>query len=406
VCRDDSYVVMPGGLTRVSPTPDSTRISNQAGALSKDTWVLASEPEQMTGFWLHSGPALPAVDPAASMPSRAAENLFWLGRYAERAEAVIRLLRAVYDRRNDFQGSSNPAGTACLRALFVALTEVTTSYPGFVSGPGAEDRLASPGDELASLVVDSNRPGTLAHAVRGLLDAAAAVRDQLSGDTFLVVGSLDQQLALLDQQHGSDRQAAAQSAVNHVMQSLLALAGLGAESMVRDPGWQFMEAGRRIERALQLTALLRSTMVTVHDKATDSLLLESVLVATESIITYRRRYRSQAQAETMLDLLLLDPGNPRSLRYQLDHLQTAVSLLPRPAAYSLAPDERAVVEAVGAARVADTEALAGMVVDQRRVDLEQHLTAVHGAVTAAALAIDGEHFTHQLPQRMLFGGSD
>ncbi len=110
VARHDSYVVMPGGLTRVAPHADAVRISNQAGAITKDTWVLASEPEPLNAFWLHGGPPIEAIDPMSSMPSRAAENLYWLGRYAERAEALTRLLRAVQDRRTEFQGGTNTAG--------------------------------------------------------------------------------------------------------------------------------------------------------------------------------------------------------------------------------------------------------------------------------------------------------
>ena len=123
---------MPGGLTRVAPDAGLNPISNQAGAITKDTWVLASEPEPLTGFWLQPGPAVEGIDPMSSIPSRAAENLCWLGRYAERAEALTRLLRAVHDRRNEFEGSGNPAGVASLRALLVALTQVTATFPGFV----------------------------------------------------------------------------------------------------------------------------------------------------------------------------------------------------------------------------------------------------------------------------------
>ncbi len=104
------------------------------------------------------------------------------------------------------------------------------------------------------------------------------------------------------------------------MRSLLALAGLGDESMVRDIGWRFMDAGRRLERALQLLSLLRARSAARAARRPTRSLLESVLTAAESIITYRRRYRSRAQLETVLELLLLDAGNPRSLAYQLERL--------------------------------------------------------------------------------------
>ncbi len=278
VARKDSYVVMPGGLTRVAPGDGDARISNQAGAISKDTWVLASEPEHLTGFWLQSGAPVESVDPMASIPARAAENLWWLGRYAERAEAVTRLLREVSDRRNDFQGSDNPAGVAALRALLVALTRITATEEGFLGADEAtERRLLSPGPELRRLVVDEQRAGSVAHAVRGLLDAAQSVRDQLSGDTWLVVGALDSEIDDLRGPAG-DSQAVMQSALQRVMQGLLALHGLTGESMVRDVGWHFLDGGRRIERAVQLLSLLRATVTDARDTATDSLVLESVLL--------------------------------------------------------------------------------------------------------------------------------
>ncbi len=113
VARGDSYLVMAGGLTRVA-AHEGAAITNQAGAVSKDTWVLASEPEQMAGLWLASGPPVAAVAPEASMSSRSAENIFWLGRYAERAEGVLRVLRVVHDRRNDFaDGTNHTAWCAC-----------------------------------------------------------------------------------------------------------------------------------------------------------------------------------------------------------------------------------------------------------------------------------------------------
>ncbi len=399
VSQGDSYTVMPGGLLRVAPGIGSSLISNQAGALTKDAWVLASEPEQLSGFWLNNGPVVEAVDPVGSMPSRAAENLFWLGRYAERAEGVVRLLRVVADRRNDFSNDANPAGSRCLELLLRALTTVTTTYPGFTD----HQKVAEPGDELFSLIVDVDRLGSLAHAVRHLLDSAYAVRDQLSSDTWLVIGNLDREILELRSPGIADRQGAAQNSLSRAMQSLLALAGLAGESMVRDPGWHFMDAGRRIERAIQLTALLRATLGSENDKATDSLLIESVLTTAESIITYRRRYRSQAQVQTALDLLLLDRGNPRSLVFQLERLQTDIANLPRKtdgnATDRLSAEERLVLEATTSLQLADTAAMAGSTATGARPELDAFLDRLHSLLRRAADAIDAEHFARQLPQQ-------
>ena len=355
VARNQSYTVMPGGLATVVSGAEASGDRPEV-SISKDIWVLASEPERMTGFWLQTGPAVKPGDPGSSIPSRVAENLFWLGRYAERAEGVARLLRVVYDRRNDFPGNANPAGTSCLSVLLVALTAVTTTWPGFADGVGADQR-ERPGAELYQLVVDSARPGTLAHAIHHLLDAAYGVRDQLSNDTWLAVGALDREIFdLRGPLH--EPQADVQGVLQRVVQSLLALSGLINESMVRDPGWQFLDAGRRFERAIQLLRLLQATLTETRGTASDSLLFESVLTAAESIITYRRRYRSQAQLETVLDLLLLDADNPRSVAFQLDRLNDNLATLPNATSERLGDEQRFVLEASTAVRIADNASMA------------------------------------------------
>jgi uncharacterized alpha-E superfamily protein len=401
VPRNDSFTVMPGGLTRVAPGLDATRISNQAGAISKDTWVLASEPEGLTGFWLDSGPTVDRIDPMASIPSRTAENLWWLGRYAERAEAMTRLLRVVYERRSDFQGSANLAGVESLRALLGALTATTATYPGFI-GEGAQERLESPGRELLDLVVDDARPGTLAHSVRALLGAAYAVRDQLSGDTWLVVGALDREI---DELHdpGNDPQAVVSGTLQRVMQSLLALGGLVNESMVRDIGWRFLHAGARLERSAQLLSLLHELVTVSRSTATDSLVLESVLTAAESIMTYRRRYRSHAQLETVLDLLLLDEGNPRSLAFGLAGLTDDLGGLPAGSDRRLRDEQRLLLEASTALRLADTVTLAEQDELGRRPELEAFLLALREKLLAAADAVERSHFDHLAPRWSLVG---
>ncbi len=401
VARRDSYVVMPGGLTRVAPNGAATRISNQAGAITKDTWVLASEPEPLTAFWLQGGPAVVGIDPMASMPSRAAENLWWLGRYAERAEALTRLLRTVQDRRNEFQGGTNPAGIAALRALLVALTTVSATYPGF-AGEGSQARLEAPGLELLDLVVNDQRPGTLAHALRALLSNAYAARDQLSRDTWLVVGPLERALSGLDDPH-QDTQTPTQTALQEVMRGLLALSGLGVESMVRDVGWQFMDAGRRLERGIQLLSLLRASVSEARGTATDSLMLESVLSAAESIITYRFRYRSHAQLETVLDLLLLDSGNPRSLAYQFERLTQDLDALPVAPGPRLRPEQRLVLEASTMLRLADVGALVAAQVDGRRPALQALLGNLLALLTRVGDAVDAQHFVHLTPTVALLG---
>lgn len=357
VSRSESFVVMPGGLTRVAPDETSPIISNQIGAISKDTWVLASEPEHQADLWLRNGPVRLIEGPFENLSERAAENLFWVGRYAERAESVVRLMRAVHDRRNA-EIVADAAGSEAVQSLLRVLSVSTYTTPGFIE----DERRLFPDPELFSLASDSARPGSLAHAITGLLRAADAVRDQLSIDTWQVTSALEDHLEILAAT-APGRQDVVQGTLGEIMGSLLALHGLAGESMVRDAGWHFMEAGRRIERfqhvALLLRAALDSPPGATHNTDVEDLILESVLVATESIITYRRRYRSRADRQSLLALLLADASNPRSLRYQIDQIDQSIARLPGNQNIAEPTSEQRTAAALGAAvRSADLEALA------------------------------------------------
>ncbi|MBL8774527.1 MAG: circularly permuted type 2 ATP-grasp protein [Acidimicrobiales bacterium] len=404
VARGDHYIVMPGGLSRVAPDAIGELITNQAGALSKDTCVLAAEPERLTGFWLQPASDDEDAEPAPRPPTspRAAEHLFWMSRYAERAEVLARLLRVIADRRNEFAAGATPAGVTSVRILLRALTQVSGTWPGFV-GDDAADRLAHPDAELRSVLVDEGRAGSLAFDVRHMLDATAEVRDLLSSDTWLVVGHLDRDLDDLRLRSASGPDP---TALGRVLQALLALSGLAAENTVRDAGWRFLEAGRRIERSLQLTALLRATVTEATGTATDSLVLESTLIAAESIITYRRRYRSRAQVDTVLDLLVLDPDNPRSLAHQTAALHEATVGLPRRQGAGASPVETLTEAAADLVRVADTAALSELDDAGRRPSLIAFLERLDDLLVRSAEALDVEHFSHQMPQRTVFMPND
>jgi uncharacterized circularly permuted ATP-grasp superfamily protein/uncharacterized alpha-E superfamily protein len=415
--RGESYAAMPGALARIAPTGRGALIARRGvtRALYKDVWVAASEPEEMTGFWLRSERTLDsraAATPIELPPTaRAAENLFWLGRYAERAEALVRLLRVVEDRRNDFADGMNPAGNACLRSLLEALGQISGCAELIAAGPADPAGGPELDDTLRALITDAGRPGSLAYSVRRLRDSAYPVRDQLSGDTWLVLGALERELLGNDSRSAGPASGPGQLA--RVLTSLLALGGLTGESMVHDQGWRFMNAGRRLERALQMATLLKACVGVAHDTATDSLLLESVLTAAESIITYRRRYRSHAQLGTVLGLLLLDPENPRSVVYQVESLgQDVAAVARRDTAGKLTETERVVLQTSTAVRLTELGDLVDVepapdgveLPDRavgRRPQLAAQLELTVRQLERCGETIASEHFTHLLPQRRL-----
>jgi uncharacterized circularly permuted ATP-grasp superfamily protein/uncharacterized alpha-E superfamily protein len=395
VARDESFVVMPGGLTRVAHDEHSPLISNQIGAVSKDTWVLASEPEPHTDVWLQGDPSQ-RQDSFAALSERAAENLFWVGRYAERAESVVRLMRAVHDRRNG-ETAFERGGSTAVQVLLEMLSIATYTTPGFLE----PERRLFPDAELFSLASDAERNGSLAHAVTSLLGAADAVRDQLSVDTWQVTSSLEQHLETLATTPAG-RQDVVQGTLGEVMGALLALHGLAGESMVRDAGWYFMEAGRRVERFQHLALLLKTLLEQRRGTEADGLVLESVLLATESIITYRRRYRSHAKVEALLELLVDDPSNPRSMRYQVDRLVEAVGALPGNRAIGTrSPEEVLVAELSDAVRGADSHQL-----DERHEDLVALLDRLLALSRSLSEEIAERSFDHTPPQHSLTDVSD
>ncbi|HXQ20142.1 MAG TPA: circularly permuted type 2 ATP-grasp protein [Candidatus Acidoferrales bacterium] len=310
--ENDGYIVMPGGLCRVAPTRQSALVSNQVGGVSKDVWVLASEPERETALLLPADQRPLLVRGGQAVPGRVADNLFWVGRYAERAEAAGRVLRAVLQHILD---SEEDTDDRHLPALLAALTRVTATYPGFV-GAGAAERIADRERELLAVLLDTRRAGSLRYDLSALVRAARAVRDRLSADTWRVINSLDRELAA----DGDLRHALAE--LERVLLMLAAFGGLTADSMSRGQGWHFLEIGRRLERALGMVITVQALSPLNDARGTP---WDDLLGIADASMTHRRRYRATAEAGPVLDLLLDDETNPRSVVHQLLRLDALLS---------------------------------------------------------------------------------
>jgi uncharacterized circularly permuted ATP-grasp superfamily protein/uncharacterized alpha-E superfamily protein len=397
----DSYMVMPGGLTRVGETPASGVISSQAGAVSKDTWVLASEPEQIVTL-LPTGKA-PWPQLQETLPGIAAENLFWLARYAERAEDMIRLIRRIHNRRNETLQQTDPVNQAVLDMLLRGLTHMSMTYPGFAgAGAGAEARLAEPVAEIIDLISNQQRTGSMAANLAAMLHAAYAVRDRISSDTRRVINDIGDELALFAQGTTTDL-VTLQDTLDRIITALMAVAGAATESMSRDLGWHFLILGRRIERALLLTALLRTVLTGRVQPETEVLLLESVLAVAESHTLYRRRFRNRPQLETALDLLLLDENNSRSLVYQLNSARQHLAALPGQDSRPYKREMRLLMEAATQLKLANAEELAETD-NGTRTRLVALLASLAQNLSETSDALTESYFTHaERPYQLVEG---
>jgi uncharacterized circularly permuted ATP-grasp superfamily protein/uncharacterized alpha-E superfamily protein len=408
VAEDDGYAVMPGGLSRVTPPRDASGASGTLGSLAKDTWVLASEPELRETLLVSNDLQTPAVVHESEVSSRVADNLFWIGRYAERAEGLVRLLRVtIFKLAERPELVPEDAAECCLRSLLEALTRQSLSFPGFV-GDGAGTRLADPGPEILSLISDPKRIGGLPQTLLALGQAAWSVRDRLSTDTWRVVNDVELRMRELSR-HPPQELARALDVLDPLVTSLVAFAGLTLENMTHNEGWQFLETGRRLERGVNIATLLRSTLVPVGTPGEENLLVEAVLGVTDSLITYRRRYQAGTRVGALLDLVFQDEGNPRSLAYQLVRLEELVENMPRGELIAgRTAAEKLVLRVLTGVRLAELDRLVRAEVPAdgrgpRRPGLDVALAEIQDWLAALSDALSAQYFHHEEQPHSLVG---
>lgn len=402
--REDGYAVMPGGLTRTALHKDGIDVSNQTGGISKDTWVLASTPEQHVSLWQSATVGSAPTSRRSIVPSRMADNLYWVGRYAERAEMVSRFLRTVLNKWIEVQEFGDEVDNASLQHLLRALTHLTGSYPGFVADDDgdAEERLAHPETELAALLLDATHLGSLPSILRALVQTAYAARDIWSNDTWRLMDDIERIWNTKSTRTRLDAHTQLDN-LDHLIIALMAFSGLSAESMMREQGWRFLDIGRRVERGYLSCTLLRSLVTSVHAQEVEHKLLEATLITFESLIAYRRRYRSFLQLPGTLELLLFDASNPRSVFYQLERLQAHVLVLPREAnSIQLSTEERLVLEATSQLRLTDAQSLARLEAgDTLHQELDQCLARVTHLLSRTGDVLTDSYFSHTKGQQQL-----
>jgi uncharacterized circularly permuted ATP-grasp superfamily protein/uncharacterized alpha-E superfamily protein len=303
--------VMPGGFCRISAQPDARAISMREGVQSADVWVLSSKPVAPETL-------LPPISDIhiqrilGNIPSRAADNLFWYGRYLERAEATLRVVRCLCARAidMDFASGNVPATIEKLTRQLVAW------------GAVPEDQ-----EDASTLVIartalaDDSAYGSGLSGVRMARNAGSVIRERISVDASRLSRRLDELLSNLGELSSeTDVLDAAERALN----ILSALSGLAQENMNRNAGWRFLEIGRRIERAINTCRLVR--MFASDDATAED--LDVMLDLIDCQITYRSRYMTGIALAPVRDMAVLDPYNPRSVGFQLTTINDHVATLP------------------------------------------------------------------------------
>ncbi|OGA70566.1 MAG: molybdopterin oxidoreductase [Betaproteobacteria bacterium RIFCSPLOWO2_12_FULL_67_28] len=301
----NGYVVMPGGLTRVASAADARVISMQRGGSSKDTWVIASGPVSTFSLLRRAVGPGELVRSGTNLSSRVVENLFWFGRYSERCDATARLLRLALGRLLD----DIPGGEERERPMILELLRGAGILPKGERDPDDAELART----LRAAVADETRPG-LAGGLRELARVASPLRERLSFDNWRTLNRMTRGLAL----HRSRSLALADvlAELDNTIASFTTLSGYALDGMTRDPGWRFLSIGRRIERLQTLCTTLQQALSGPADAE-----LSWLLRLADSIITYRARYMASPEWLPVLDLLVCDEANPRSIAFQVLGLQ-------------------------------------------------------------------------------------
>jgi len=367
----DGHSVMLGGAGRVLTPGDAPE--QPTALLAKDVWVVGTTAPRPVAVM-----APPQVDFGPSVPKRAADALYWLGRAAERAEVAVRAARVVGVQldQDPLLASLGDGGWALGAG---ALLAAARNEP-MASTPELPLNVRLTGSLQATVLV-------AAQQLASLVQEASSVREYLSKTTGRVLGRLAAAHSLLIDDEGPTDE------LDSVLVDLAALAGLAMESTVRGPAWRFLDLGRRIERALAVLGSVEGGLGADVPPMALQPLADVVLAANESLVAYRRRYRSDVDLDAVLDLLLRDDSNPRGLAFQLDRLREHVAAL----AWSQGVD---LVHLASSAAIAEID---DAVVSGRRVSLDGYVLSVRGPLLQLADAIAQHWFADPVNPTMMGG---
>jgi len=400
VSNQDSYVALPGGLCRTSSDGGNFIISNQAGGFSKDAWIITPEPEQ-TSPVIKELPDTTETSYNNMLPSNAAENLFWTGRYTERILGNARLLRTVMQ----FVAEGNKLKTENNRQteynLLVAFTQFSFTLPGF-AGEKSEAALANPWKEFKDILFNETRAGGMKSNFNSFLRSIHEVRDHWSTDTWRVLRGMEEELeGTVAVSHKGNLQML--HTLDNLITSIVAFIGLNRESISREQGWIMLDLGRKTEQSLLLITLLKVTLADHHNEQVAYNLQQSVLMSNEGLVNYRYKYRKPIQLLLVLDLMLFDPNNPRSLTYQVDRLKKLLQQLPSTRyGAELTEYERLILEADTLIKLTNKNELTEVdTATDCYKKLDDFLSRMYQLISSIPVVISKIYFKHELTPKTI-----
>jgi uncharacterized circularly permuted ATP-grasp superfamily protein/uncharacterized alpha-E superfamily protein len=383
-----SYAVMPGGLTRVTASADSLVVSLQKGGGSKDTWVLADGPVGQSTLLTTASQPVELSRGGGDLPSRVADDLFWLGRYVQRGEADVRVARSLFGRLTDSVRAENPG-----------------MVPALVSALLGHARVRLDEGATATMIHEVFNPAGYAGlrpAIGHVQGLVRALRDRVSADAWRILQGIERDLTDFDANLQDDQSAGVVHLLNRLTIGFLAFDGVLAESMTRGQAWRFLDMGSRVERAIAVARLVRATLVEVVPDETA--LLDAVLEIADSSLTYRRRYLTQLEAPAVVDLLVADESNPRAVAFQIAAIEQHLADLPREASHpQRSPHRQIILELRTRLRLADLGAACHPSPAKVRAGLRDLMDEITDRLEEVAECVSQIYFSHAQTPRPLAG---
>ncbi len=281
---NEGWMTMPGGYARISGSDSATTVGMQSGGRVADTWIV-SDSDVKSETMLRAGSIANVRPKVRALPSRASENLYWLGRYVERAETLIRLIRAYHVRLAEAADPQSP--------LLLHAAQHLETY---------------------GLEPDEAVPVALQGALASALYSAGSIRERFSTDGWIALSDLTRDVADTDPAMRAGDETARH--MGALLRQLAGFSGLVRENMYRFTGWRFLSLGRAVERAANMS----SALAHFADPDAPDGALDLVIELGDSAMSHRRLFSVATSRETVVELLALDPMNPRSILYQLGEI--------------------------------------------------------------------------------------
>ena len=404
IASNKDYSVMPGGLVRVAPDRETIRVSNQRGGTSKDFWVLEDSPvkEDITRHWQKRSSL--AASGLNDLPSLTAENLYWAGRYVGRTLVNARFLRMVMRQMALVQNKNEKPDSVKLQVLFKAVTHLTGTYPGFAE-KSSKGKMAmeDPMQEMLSVILDKDRPGSLAHNLAMFGNSYYSIRNLWSSDMWRVFENIQKIWQSFEE--GQDRSInKILKVLNQLITRLIAFMGLIEESILVQQGLLLYFIGLQLEQSMLTITKCRSLLTIKYEEQVEYDLLEYLLTSHESLNIYRYSYRSHIQLEHLLDLVVLDLEYPRSLTFMLNRIQKDIARLPHSRKdNNLSNYQKYVFDAFSKLRLAESSNLVKTKsdTDYFRKDLDELLEQLSELLYKTSQSISSTYFNHTDKQNQL-----